>query len=82
MSDFIPNPYSHGHDFYLTKFINDSLRTEIINNIPLFLRNSKGYLIECFIQTECVGFDSSVKFIVILEFSKNFTREAAIIDKN
>ena len=82
LSDFIPNPYSHGHDFYLTKFINDSLRTEIINNIPLFLRNSKGYLIECFIQTECVGFDSSVKFIVILEFSKNFTREAAIIDKN
>ena len=82
LADFIPDPYSDGHDTNLTRFIYQSLKTEILIDIPLFLINTEGFLVECFAKIECIGFESSIKFVVILDFTKNFEREAVIIDEN
>ena len=82
LTELIPKPYSKNHDLKLIKFIRNSLTNKMIGDIPLFLSNKEGFLIECIINSECLGYESSVMFIAILDFAKNFDREAAIVDEN
>ena len=80
--EIIPKPYSESHDLNLIKFVMNSLSNKLEVNASLFLSNNEGFLIECILHIECVGFDSSVMFITIFDFNKTFDREAAIIDEN
>ena len=82
LAEFVPKPYSENHDSRLTRFIKNSLTNKLILDISLFLNNCDDFLTECFIYAECVGFESSVLFIAILDLEKNFEREAALIDEN
>ena len=82
LHEFIPKPYNFNHDLNLSRFIYNALDTQIVSSFPLFIGNSEGYLIECVIHTESVGFESSVMFIVIFDILQNLNREAAIIGQN
>ena len=80
-SDFIPKPYSENHHLNLLRYLHVSTQTKIFLDFPLFFNSNDGYLIECFLEIMCVGFDSKIQFTALVENADCFRREAAIVDQ-
>lgn len=80
LADFIPKVYSETHEKYLYSFIRGSMSTIVSMIFPVFLVDSQGFLIECYIRSECVGCNSQVKFISEITPNQTSLREIAIIN--
>jgi hypothetical protein len=65
--DFIPKPFGAQHAKWLRMFIENSLSQLTLISMPRIMCTLNGYLVECKITTECVGFKSQVNFVIIFE---------------
>lgn len=79
LNDFIPKPYSIGHDAIMIKFIENSYNQFTMRCLPLFMCTQEGFLLECIINTECVGFNSCVNFVTVVEPVLNEKQEIALV---
>ncbi|OMJ81096.1 hypothetical protein SteCoe_18508 [Stentor coeruleus] len=76
---FIPKPFEKGHDEHMVNFIEKSNTHCIFRSTPLFLSNQNGYLVECYFNSECIGYEGEINFLSVIEPIKGRNREAAII---
>ncbi|OMJ68035.1 hypothetical protein SteCoe_34636 [Stentor coeruleus] len=82
LSDFIPKCFSDFHNDKLYKFVKESLNQYTLKSTPLLLTSSKEFLLESYIYTECVGFDSSVNFVIVVDPMNKNKSELALLDDN
>ncbi|OMJ94334.1 hypothetical protein SteCoe_2535 [Stentor coeruleus] len=82
LSDFIPRTFSEFHNDKLYAFVKQSLSQYTLKSAPLLLTSSKGFLLESYIYTECVGFDSSVNFVIVIDPVNKNKAELALLDDN
>jgi hypothetical protein len=82
IKDFLPNLESLDIERLITNFIQCGTDNFIRLNHPLFLLNSQGFLLECFIFIECIEYQDSLNFLCIIEPLNNNTRQAAVIDES
>lgn len=76
---FIPKPFEKNHDEHIANFIEKSNTHCIFRSVPLFLSNQNGFLVECYFNSECIGFEGEINFLSVIEPIKGRNREAAII---
>ncbi|OMJ77409.1 hypothetical protein SteCoe_23010 [Stentor coeruleus] len=82
LSDFIPELFSSDHNRYLLKFVENSLNQYLTWTGPLFLKNKDGFLIEGFVNSECIGHSAQVYFVSIIEPIDSRGREFALLGEN
>lgn len=80
--DFIPKPFGTQHIKWLKMFIENSLSQLTLMSMPRVLCTLNGYLIECKITTECVGFKSQVNFVIIFEKAGKSKEKIALINSD
>lgn len=80
LSDFIPRSFSDFHNEKLYTFVKESLNQYALKSASLLLASSKGFLLESYIYTECVGFDSSVNFVIVVDPVNKNKIELALLD--
>ncbi|OMJ68749.1 hypothetical protein SteCoe_33707 [Stentor coeruleus] len=76
---FIPKPFEKNHDEHIANFIERSNTHCIFRSVPLFLSNQNGHLVECYFNSECIGYEGEINFLSVIEPIKGRNREAAII---
>lgn len=79
LSDFVPEILASDHNRYLMKFVENSLNQYLMWTAPLFLRNKDGFLVEGFVNSECIGHSAQVYFVLIIEPIDSRGREFAIL---
>jgi hypothetical protein len=82
LSDFVPEILTSDHNRYLMKFVENSLNQYLMWTGPLFLRNKDGFLVEGFINSECIGHSAQVYFVLIIEPIDSRGREFAILNND
>lgn len=80
--EFIPRFYAEMHKKILEVFIRESLTQIVLKSVKLLLCSLKGLLVESYVYTECVGFDSDINFVIVVEPVNSNKDEIAIIDNN
>ncbi|OMJ86719.1 hypothetical protein SteCoe_11729 [Stentor coeruleus] len=80
--EFIPKVYAGMHKKSLEVFVRESLTQIVLKSVKLVLCSLKGFLVESFVYAECVGFDSEVDFVIVVEPVNNNKDEIALIDNN
>lgn len=71
IKDFIPKPFSLNHDNKMLEFLDLSEKINYFINFPLFIQDKEEFLCECEITMECVGFNSKIYFVTVLEPIEN-----------
>ena len=79
LSDFIPYPFNLNHNKAMLDFIENCTTSKIELPVMLFLRNTKGYLVECSIIVTCSAVENYPFFVVLLK-ERSSTRQLALID--
>lgn len=80
LNDFVPKIFHSTHSKRMQELITNFSEEKMFNNLNLCLVNSYGYLVECSLNIDCVGFNSEVDFVVAVEPLDNFCREIALIN--
>ena len=80
LSQFIPKPFDTFHDEFLLNFVINSTSHQALRRTRLFILNYHGFLVECYFNSECVGFEGSHYFISEIEPITTNKRELALID--
>ena len=81
-SQFFPQPFDSIHDDYLLDFIKNSATHCVFFNESMFLINNSGFLIECNMTCECIGYEGCINFVSVVDQLTDKRREAAIISRN
>ena len=81
LSYFVPKPYNKDHDLHLLKFIENTDSHHIFRSSQLFLATREGFLIECYFNSECIGFDGELIFLSMIEPINDRRREVALISQ-
>ncbi|OMJ95984.1 hypothetical protein SteCoe_547 [Stentor coeruleus] len=79
LKDFIPKVFHDTHYKRMEMSLKDFNDDKLFTNITLFLCDSYGFLVECSLNIDCVGYDSSVTFVVGASPIRNIGRETALI---
>lgn len=81
LSHFIPKPFNVNHDIRLWKFVENCVSHHIFRSLPLFLANQDGFLVECYFNSECIGFEGEINFLSLIEPITGKNREVALISR-
>ncbi|CAG9322470.1 unnamed protein product [Blepharisma stoltei] len=81
LSYYIPYPYLTDHDDYMRQFYTNYSLEEITHMGWFFLKNARGFLIECGILIKLSAFHSNAYFLVSLA-PRNSSRQLALISEN
>lgn len=82
LSHFVPQPFQVNHDIKLMYFIEHSTCHHVFRNSPLFLLSFQGFLVECYFNSDCIGYQGQLYFLSIIEPILNKKRECAIISES
>ena len=70
-------------DFNLAKFLikfSETCASQYLHvNQLMYLKNKQGYLKECMITTECIGLDSKIQFVSVIEPHISPERQSALL---
>ncbi|CAG9325535.1 SPG7_5 [Blepharisma stoltei] len=77
-SQFIPYPYSIGHDWFMKEFFSKCSKTEIIKRNWLFMQNLLGYLFECKFLIRLTALNHCAYILVSMR-SRETTRQLAVV---
>ena len=80
LNQIIPKEFIRSHDKYMLNFIDNSVSNTVFKNSVLSLVDSEGYICECIINCECIGYDNSVNFICAIDPLNFRRREMALIN--
>ena len=64
---------------YLIKFVETCASQYLHVNQLMYLKNKKGYLKECIVTTECIGLDSKIQFVSVIEPHISPERQSALL---
>ena len=76
---FVPHPFDVNHDIKLDNFIKSATNHHVFRSSPLFMMSFTGFLLECYFNSDCIGYDGQINFLSIVEPIPKKEREAAII---
>ena len=79
LSQFVPKPFDRSHDIRLLKFIEESTSNHVFRSVPLFLLNKNGFLVECYFNSEGIGYEGNINFLALVEPITSKKREVGII---
>jgi PAS domain-containing protein len=79
LNQLIPKEFIRHHDKHMLNFLENSTSNTVFKNAVLSLVNSEGYLCECIINCECIGYDKSVNFICAIDPLNFRRREMALV---
>jgi hypothetical protein len=79
LNDFVPKPYNEGHNRNLTRYLERGLSEQAFTDIELCLTNTEGFLVDCILNIECIGYDLKPNYIVTAEPIKKWKRETALV---
>lgn len=79
LNDFVPKQYHLFHYKTMQRFLKNFNQDKIFHNLSLCFVDSFGFLIECSLSIDCIGYQSNVEFIVGVNPIQNMGREIAII---
>lgn len=82
LNDFVPLAFKNNHYKSIENFLMNSAEGKIFQNFPLQLCDSSGFLVECRINIDCIGYNSSIEFIVGVNVIQSVDRECAMIKSN
>ncbi|OMJ72962.1 hypothetical protein SteCoe_28470 [Stentor coeruleus] len=82
LNDFVPLAFQNGHYKTIENFLMNSAEGKAFQNLPLQMCDSSGFLVECRLNIDSVGYDSSVEFIVSINIIQGVDRECAMIKCN
>lgn len=82
IENFIPEPFNRFHKRNLGGYIERGLSQYIFSEVELFLRDKNGFLVECILNIDCIGYGLKPYFIVIAEPINLWKREMALTDEN
>lgn len=77
--EFIPKVFHGTHYKKMMLQINYYNDDKIFRNLTLFLCDSGGFIVECCLNIDCVGYDASINFVVGISPFQNMGREVALI---
>ncbi|OMJ65764.1 hypothetical protein SteCoe_37652 [Stentor coeruleus] len=80
IGDFIPKPYAFEHQKVLENFAETVLNTFTYECVSAIMCSKDGFLIECLVSTECVGYNSKVVFVTMIQPILNDNNEIAILN--
>ncbi|CAG9322472.1 unnamed protein product [Blepharisma stoltei] len=78
---FVPYPYSIGHDWFLKEYFQNCSRPEIIKRNWMFLQNQMGYLVECKFIIRITAL-SNCAYILVSIKSRDTTRQIAMLSSD
>ncbi|OMJ94333.1 hypothetical protein SteCoe_2534 [Stentor coeruleus] len=76
---FIPIQIFDKLNWQMIKFIACSQSNYLFLNEYFFMTDINGFLLECYISTECLGYNSSVKFVSVVRSVNNSDRELGLL---
>ncbi|OMJ70194.1 hypothetical protein SteCoe_31876 [Stentor coeruleus] len=79
LNNFVPKQYHQFHYKTMQRYLKNFNQDKIFHNLSLCLLDSYGYLVECSLSIDCIGYQSNVEFIVGVNPIQNMGREIAII---
>jgi hypothetical protein len=79
LNDFIPKPYNENHNKNLYQYIENGLSEYAFSKIELCLKDKEGFLFECIVSVECVGYNLKSFFVIVAEPLIRWNRETALI---
>lgn len=80
IGDFIPKPYAFEHQKVLQNFAENTLNQFTYECATAVMCNKDGFLIECLVSTECVGYNSRVVFVTVIQPIIDDNCEIAILN--
>ena len=81
LSNFVPKPYDKNHDERLLKFIENTDSHHIFRSAQLFLATTDEYLVECYFNSECIGYEGENNFLSLIEPIHEKKREVALVSR-
>ncbi|OMJ90888.1 hypothetical protein SteCoe_6650 [Stentor coeruleus] len=82
LDEIIPPLFRDGHNKHLKNFLENHTNNIIFHTYSLCILDASGYLVECIISSETIGYKSSVDFICTIDPVKSKDKEMAIITPN
>lgn len=79
LNDFIPKIFRKNHDYLMLRFIDQATTTIIFKCTPSFMVDSEGFLSECTLSSESIGYENSVNFICTIDPVVNKDRGFAML---
>lgn len=82
LNDFIPEYFHSVHHKNMMRFIDNFDNDKLFRNFSLCMKNGKGFLVECFLNLDCIGYRSKIQFITAINPIVSQGREIALITYN
>ncbi|OMJ87905.1 hypothetical protein SteCoe_10318 [Stentor coeruleus] len=82
LNNFVPLAFHKNHYKSIENFLMNHAEGKLFQNFPLQLCDSYGFLVECRLNIDSIGYDSSVEFIVGINIIQGINRECAMIKCN
>jgi uncharacterized ubiquitin-like protein YukD len=80
LNDFVPKPFDLKHNKSLHRYTENSLNQYIFDGLELFLKDKDGFLVECTLNVECIGYELKPNFIIFFEPANVQAKEIALVD--
>lgn len=80
LNQLIPKEYTKKHDSHVLRFLENSVTNIVFKNLVLSLVDSEGYLCECIINCECIGYGHAINFILAIDPLNFRRREIALVN--
>lgn len=82
LDELIPPLFRDGHNMHLKNFLENHTNNIIFHTYSLCILDMSGYLVECIVSSETIGYKSSVDFICTIDPVHSKDKEMAIITPN
>ncbi|OMJ95620.1 hypothetical protein SteCoe_860 [Stentor coeruleus] len=79
LNSLIPYIFTKFHDSLLHNFLRKCTSHIIFQKSPLYMLDSEGFLFECIVSVECLGFNDSVNFVCAIDILGPRKREFALL---
>lgn len=81
LKQFVPKPFIEMHDHHMKIFVENSTTHHVFRSTPLFMSCQNGFLVECYFNSECIGYEGELYFLSLIEPIRGKKREVAIINE-
>lgn len=81
LNDFIPKCFRKNHYKIMSKYLENFETEKVFNRIDLCLSDSAGFLVDCCLNVECVGYNSELYFVISVDTIEFSGRQIALINE-
>lgn len=79
LNSLIPFIFTKVHNSLLLNFLHKCTNHVVFQRSPLYMLDSEGFLFECIVNVECIGFNDSINFVCAIDILNPRKREFALL---